>query len=162
MTNSKTERYKIAKVIEDYPSKWKVLLKWAIIQMKIGHYTDIHSIKFVWNYATQVHSCYPTCSVPFFNIYIMKANIHLKEHFYLGRGLPHTYHSSLMITPPSKERVAKGVYVTLTKWIEIIIFPFKFVRYQHWLKDRWCVNFSNICAWNGIRISLYNPHKRIL
>lgn len=113
MTNSKTERYKIAKVIEDYPSKWKVLLKWAIIQMKIGHYTDIHSIKFFWNYATQVHSCYPTCSVPFFNIYIMKANIHLKEHFYLGRGLPHTYHSSLMITPPSKERVAKGVYVTL-------------------------------------------------
>ena len=113
MTNSKTERYKIAKVIEDYPSKWKVLLKWAIIQMKIGHYTDFHSIKFVWNYATQVHSCYPTCSVPFFNIYIMKANIHLKEHFYLGRGLPHTYHSSLMITPPSKERVAKGVYVTL-------------------------------------------------
>ena len=44
MTNSKTERYKIAKVIEDYPSKWKVLLKWAIIQMKIGHYTDIHEI----------------------------------------------------------------------------------------------------------------------
>ena len=41
MTNSKTERYKIAKVIEDYPSKWKVLLKWAVIQIKIGHYTDI-------------------------------------------------------------------------------------------------------------------------